>query len=83
MSLFLFLAWMQGVQGIMCVSLVLEISVVIVYVIVMFHMLRQKYVYVTLLVTAGANFISGMPKSEHGYITLSIPESRNIKSLTL
>lgn len=51
-------SWMQGVQGIMCVSLVLEISVVIVYVIVMFHMLRQKYVYITLLVTAGANFIS-------------------------
>lgn len=64
--MFLFLAWMQGVQGIMCVSLVLEISVVIVYVIVMFHMLRQKYVYITLLVTAGANFISGRFRPKGG-----------------
>lgn len=62
----------------MSVSLILEISVVIVYVIVMFHMLRQKYVYVTLLVAAGLNFISGAynnyefpPRSMKNYFLFS------------
>ncbi|XP_062595711.1 uncharacterized protein LOC134257084 [Saccostrea cucullata] len=51
-------AWLQGVQGIMCVSLILEIFAVIVYVVIMFHMLRQKYFFIILLGTAMANFIS-------------------------
>ncbi|XP_061169277.1 uncharacterized protein LOC133178576 [Saccostrea echinata] len=50
--------WLRGVQGIMCVSLILEISAVIVYVVVMFHMLRQKYFFIILLGTAVANIIS-------------------------
>ncbi|XP_048727031.1 uncharacterized protein LOC125645523 [Ostrea edulis] len=51
-------SWLRGVQGIMCVSLILQIFVIIGYVIVMFHMLRQKFIFITLLITAGINFIS-------------------------